>query len=58
MTRCMILTLGFFERMEIVDDSILVEHRMTRFFITHWRFKVLVMKGYEGGLIIKDQEMY
>ena len=31
MTRCMILTLGFFEGMEMVDDSLLVEQRITRF---------------------------
>ena len=40
MTRCMILTLGFFEGMEMVDDSILVEQRITRFFRSHWWFKV------------------
>lgn len=40
MTRCMILTLGFFEGMEMVDDSILVEKRITRFFRSHWWFKV------------------
>jgi hypothetical protein len=40
MTRCMMLTLCFFESMEMVDDSILVEKRITRFLILHWRFEV------------------
>ena len=34
MTRCMMLTLCFFEGMETVDDSILVEQRMTQFIIS------------------------
>ena len=36
MTRCMMLTLCSFEGMEMVDDLILVDQRMTRFFISHW----------------------
>ena len=36
----MILTLGLFEDMKMVDDSILVEQRITRFFISHWWFEV------------------
>jgi hypothetical protein len=36
----MILTLGFFEGMKMVDDSILIGQRINRFLISHWLFEV------------------
>ena len=43
----MILTLGFFEGMEMVDDSILIGQRITRFLISHLLFKGLSDERFE-----------